>query len=110
MLSILEINEKLIPLQKQYKNVVKIGIAGSYARGEETLESDLDIVLDGDSMRQDISDKIKELFSPLIVDTLWLDLLKKEDQEADEFCKKIGMPINMDSVYKTIKREVIWIS
>lgn len=102
------ISEVLLQIEEKYNHSVKLGIAGSYANGKSTEESDLDIVIDGDSMRQDIAEDIKSSF-PIQVDTLWLDLLKKEDDDMDLFCKENDLPINEDSVYKTIRKEVIWI-
>lgn len=40
-----EINNKIITYLSQY-NPVKIGIFGSYARNEDTAESDIDILVD----------------------------------------------------------------
>jgi predicted nucleotidyltransferase len=40
-----EINNKIISYLKKY-DPVKIGIFGSYARGEETRNSDIDILVD----------------------------------------------------------------
>ena len=102
------ISKILKQIEDKYHHSIKLGIAGSYANGRATAESDLDIIIDGDSMRLDIAEDIKSSF-PIQVDTLWLDLLKKEDDDMDLFCKENDLPINEDSVYKTIRKEVIWI-
>jgi predicted nucleotidyltransferase len=42
-----EIIKELVEIKKRYQNnIVKIGIFGSYARGESTVESDIDIVIE----------------------------------------------------------------
>ena len=107
MLSVDTIRDTLKPLYGQYDNI-KIGIAGSYANNKETKESDLDIVIDGDSTRLDIVEYIKGLFN-IPVDVLWVNLMKQEDEELDAFAIEMELPINNNSVYKTVMREVIWI-
>lgn len=87
---------------------VRIGLAGSYANNSATVNSDIDVVIDGDSMRMDIAEYIKNLFN-VPVDILWLELLKKDDEELDRFALSVGLPENEYSVYKTIKREVEWV-
>jgi predicted nucleotidyltransferase len=87
---------------------IRLGIAGSYANGNQTDYSDIDIVIDGDSMRVDIMEYIKNLFN-VSVDILWVDLMKKEDEELDNFALENELPINQHSVYKTVMREVIWV-
>lgn len=87
---------------------VRIGLAGSYANNSATADSDIDVVIDGDSMRMDIAEHIKNLFN-VPVDILWLELLKKDDEELDRFALSVGLPENEYSVYKTIKREVEWV-
>ena len=107
MLSLENIKDTLKPLYNQYDNI-KIGVAGSYANNKATTDSDLDIVIDGDSTRLDIMEYIKELFN-VPVDVLWVNLMKQEDEELDAFAIKMELPINENSVYKTVMREVIWI-
>lgn len=107
MLSLEMIKNTLKPLYNQYDNI-KIGIAGSYANDSVTADSDLDIVIDGDSTRLDIMEYIKEAFD-IPVDVLWVNLMKQEDEELDAFAVKMELPINENSVYKTVMREVIWI-
>ena len=94
-------------LKSVYNNYdgVRIGLAGSYANNSATANSDIDVVIDGDSMRMDIAEYIKNLFN-VPVDILWLELLKKDDEELDRFALSVGLPENEYSVYKTIKREV----
>jgi predicted nucleotidyltransferase len=87
---------------------IRLGIAGSYANGNQNDCSDIDIVIDGDSMRVDIMEYIRNLFN-VSVDILWVDLMKNEDEELDKFAMENGLPINQYSVYKTVMSEVIWV-
>lgn len=107
MLSLENIRDTLEPLYNQYDNI-KIGVAGSYANNKATTDSDLDIVIDGDSTRLDIMEYIKGLFN-VPVDVLWVNLMKQEDEELDAFALKMELPINKNSTYKTVMREIIWI-
>lgn len=91
----------------KYDNI-RLGIAGSYANGTQRDNSDIDVVIDGDSMRVEIMEYIKGLFE-VAVDVLWLDLMKKEDDELDRFAIDNGLPINQYSAYKTVMQEVKWI-
>ena len=68
----------------------------------QKLSSDIDVVMEGDSMRVDIMEYIK-------IDVLWVDLMKKEDDELDRFAVANGLPINKYSAYKTVMQEVRWI-
>ena len=86
---------------------ISYGIAGSYARGEEEKTSDLDIVVNSELSIDEI-EIIKSSFDTE-VDILLLPLLKKEDEELDNMLQNMDLPINKDSVYKTVLREVIWI-
>lgn len=91
----------------KYDNI-RLGIAGSYANGTQRENSDIDVVIDGDSMRVEIMEYIKGLFE-VAVDVLWLDLMKKEDDELDKFALENGLPVNQYSSYKTVIQEVKWI-
>lgn len=91
----------------EYDNI-RLGIAGSYVNGTQKFSSDIDVVIEGDSMRVDIIEYIKSLFDAT-VDVLWVDLMKKEDDELDRFALENGLPINKYSAYKTIMQEVRWI-
>ncbi len=102
-----DIIKALRQVYTKYDNI-RLGIAGSYANGTQNLSSDIDIVIDGDSMQVDIMEYIKSLFK-VTVDVLWLDLMKKEDEELDKFAVENGLPINEYSAYKTVMQEVKWI-
>lgn len=108
MLTIENIKDTLKPLYSQYDDIYKIGIAGSYATNRATEESDIDIVIEGDSTRVDIMERIKESFNEP-VDVLWANLMKQEDEELDRFAAEMELPVNEHSVYKTVMREVIWV-
>ena len=51
---------------------------------------------------------IKSKFDGTDVDVLLLGLLKQEDEEMDSFFKEMGLPINNESVYKNVSKEVVW--
>ena len=88
---------------------VRIGVAGSFARGENTKDSDIDLVFDTDKLTFQDIEKIKNLFPLVQVDVLQLPLLKEQDEKDDLFLEKIGFAPNEDSVYKNIMREVLWL-
>ena len=58
ILDYLSSNKELFRL---HFGVVKIGIFGSYARGEETSKSDIDIIVEFDENTDDLFDKKYEL-------------------------------------------------
>lgn len=87
---------------------IKLGVAGSYANGNQHVDSDIDIVVDGDSTRVDIMEYIKGLFN-MKVDVLWVDLMKQEDDDLDKFAQQSGLSANPYSVYKTVMKEVKWV-
>lgn len=103
-----EIEDILRQAAVQYEGF-RIGIAGSYANNTQTKKSDIDVVIDGDSTRNDIAEHIKNLFLDECVDVLWLELMREEDEELDRLAISIGASINKDSVCKTVLKEVRWI-
>lgn len=107
MINHAEILDILKSVYNKYDGV-RIGLAGSFANNTATSTSDIDIVIDGDSMRMDIAEYIRSLFN-IPVDILWLELLKEDDEELDRFALSIGLPENEYSAYKTIKKEVEWV-
>lgn len=107
MISRTEILDTLKGVYNKYDGI-RLGLAGSYANNMATKNSDIDVVIDGDSMRMDIAEYIKSLFL-LPVDILWLELLKEDDEEMDRFARSIGVPENEYSVYKIIRKEVQWV-
>ena len=106
----MKLNDIITILKQVYSKYdnIRLGIAGSYANNTQKPSSDIDIVIEGDSMRVDIMEYIKSLFD-ITVDVLWVDLMKKEDDELDRFAVENGLPINKYSVYKTVMQEVRWI-
>mgnify|MGYP001069471086 CR=1 FL=1 len=106
----MKLNDIIAILREVYNKYdnIRLGIAGSYVNDTQQSSSDIDVVIDGDSMRVDIMDYIKSLFD-ITVDVLWVDLMKKEDDELDRFAVENGLPINKYSAYKTVMREVRWI-
>ena len=106
----MKLNDIIAILREVYNKYdnIRLGIAGSYVNDTQQSSGDIDVVIDGDSMRVDIMDYIKSLFD-ITVDVLWVDLMKKEDDELDRFALENGLPINKYSAYKTVMREVRWI-
>ena len=96
----MKLNDIITILKQVYNKYdnIRLGVAGSYANGNEKSSSDIDVVIDGDSMRVDIT-----------VDVLWVDLMKQEDDELDRFAVENGLPVNQYSAYKTVMQEVRWI-
>ena len=99
--------KELEHISLDYPNL-RFGLAGSYARGEETSSSDVDIVVDTDMLTIEQIDNIKERFN-MDVDVVQLKLLENEDMQLDKFSVEHNLPINEDSAYKSISREVIWV-
>lgn len=106
----MKLNDIISILQTAYEKYdnVKLGVAGSYVNGTQREDSDIDIVIDGDSTRTDIMYYIKGLFD-MTVDILWVDLMRKEDEQLDRFALDNDLPINQFSVYKTVMQEVRWV-
>ena len=71
-----EIKAKIIPIAKQY-NVSKVYLFGSYARGEEDENSDIDIALEleDESQYLDVYGKISSIFKGDVDILLVSDLL-----------------------------------
>ena len=106
----MKLDDIIVILKQVYNKYdnIRLGIAGSYANGTQKSSSDIDIVIDGDSMQVDIMEYVKSLFK-ITVDVLWVELMKKEDEKLDKFAIENGLPINEYSVYKTVMQEVKWI-
>lgn len=106
----MNLNDIMSTLRKVYDKYsgIRLGIAGSFANGTQKPGSDIDIVIDGDSMRVDIMEYIKSQFQ-YEVDVLWVELMKQEDEEMDKFALENDLPINKFSVYKTVMQEVLWV-
>lgn len=106
----MDLNDIMSTLRKVYDKYsgIRLGIAGSFANGTQKPDSDIDIVIDGDSMRVDIMEYIKSQFQTE-VDVLWVELMKREDEEMDKFALENDLPINKFSVYKTVMQEVLWV-
>lgn len=89
-------------------NGYHLGLAGSYVRGEESSESDIDIIVDKDMLSIEQIEFIKSNFS-IKVDVVQLPLLKQEDEMLDATLVSIGLPKNKFSAYKEIMKEVEWV-
>ena len=106
----MNLDDIMSTLRKVYDKYsgIRLGIAGSFANGTQKPGSDIDVVIDGDSMRVDIMEYIKSQFQ-YEVDVLWVELMKQEDEEMDKFALENDLPINKFSVYKTVMQEVLWV-
>lgn len=106
----MNLNDIMSTLRKVYDKYsgIRLGIAGSFANGTQKPGSDIDVVIDGDSMRVDIMEYIKSQFQ-YEVDVLWVELMMQEDEEMDKFALENDLPINKFSVYKTVMQEVLWV-
>ncbi len=106
----MNLNDIMSTLRKVYDKYsgIRLGVAGSFANGTQNPDSDIDVVIDGDSMRVDITEYIKSQFQ-YEVDVLWVDLMKQEDEAMDKFALENDLPINKFSVYKTVMQEVLWV-
>ena len=106
----MNLDDIMSTLRKVYDKYsgIRLGIAGSFANGTQKPGSDIDVVIDGDSMRVDIMEYIKSQFQ-YEVDILWVELMKQEDEEMDKFALENDLPINKFSVYKTVMQEVLWV-
>ncbi len=105
-----EIINTLNTIKKQDQfSKYRFGLAGSYAKGTAQPDSDIDIVVSTSNLSPVQIDSIKSSFNDADVDVLQLDLLREEDESLDRFAIQMGLPINNNSVYKTVSREVIWV-
>ncbi|MDB8712069.1 nucleotidyltransferase family protein [Mediterraneibacter gnavus] len=99
-----------ISLLKSILGVDKIGLAGSYSKGNAKKYSDIDIVFDCDLPLESI--ELVRLFVKNELgkksDVLCLPAMKLEDDELDNFSESLGLGVVECSVYKNVMREVIW--
>lgn len=92
----------------------KVGLAGSFARGTNRKSSDIDVVLsyeidtDDTDLLMFVKDCIKKECDYKI-DVVHLERLAIEDEELDNHVKSLDLPINDESAYKNILKDVIWI-
>ena len=93
----MNLNDIMSTLRKVYDKYsgIRLGIAGSFANGTQKPGSDIDVVIDGDSMRVDIMEYIKSQFQTE-VDVLWVELMKQEDEEMDKFALENDLPFLAD--------------
>lgn len=93
---------------------VRLGYAGSYARGKAKINSDLDIVVEGKrTLSSDeyfaIYNKLKQLLK-IKFDIVDLVALKEDDAKMDDMLLDMGLEANESSAYKTMKKEAIWMN
>lgn len=93
---------------------VRLGYAGSYARGKARVNSDLDVVVEGKKALScdeylAIYNKLKQLLH-IKFDIVDLVALKDDDVEMDNMLLDMGLEVNENSAYKTMKKEAIWMN
>lgn len=93
---------------------VRLGYAGSYARGKAKINSDLDIVVEGKrTLSSDeyfaIYNKLKQLLK-IKFDIVDLVALEEDDAKMDDMLLNMGLEANESSAYKTMKKEAIWMN
>ena len=90
-----EIKMKIIPVLKEYR-VTRAGIFGSYARGEQKKDSDIDIL---------------KVFKEIVEELPFLTLQTKKDcyTNPDDFWIKYNSytQIRFDDGLRSIKREIV---
>lgn len=106
--------DTLKELKSRYR-YISIGLAGSYLKGSNTSESDVDVILDAnDSVVEDLevnTDIYNFLYNKLgkEIDMVWVSLLKKSSDMSDELAKELGVDIDGNTPYRSIMRDVMWI-
>ena len=93
----------------QFSNI-QLGLFGSYARNEQTNNSDIDIVLKSTKQLLLVYDGIEEVLQSYVKANLGLecDVVDYADLEVDyEDAKKLG--IEEFTLKPTIDREAVWI-
>lgn len=109
--SILEVLKELSVIYRD----IKFGLAGSYANGTYTKDSDVDIVLDASDDIMGSVEVNTELYNKLTdkigknIDLVWLRLLKDDSDDSDKLATELGISINEYTPYRNIMREAIWI-
>jgi len=94
--SIIDLLRSELPVLQQRFRVREIGIVGSYARGEQTDESDLDLVVDfSEPIGWDVAD-LKEYLEDLL--SLPVDLILK------------GGVLRRPRLFAAITRDVIYVT
>lgn len=89
-------------------------MAGSFARGKNRKGSDINAVLSYELDKDDtdllifVEGYIKNECG-YKVDVLHLERLAVEDEELDNHAKSLDLPINDESAYKNILKDVIWV-
>lgn len=88
--------------------------AGSYARGQATEKSDLDIIIAGEQELPGddyfkVYNVLKEV-ARIKFDIVDFTALKEDDDKMDRMLLDMGLSINDSSAYKTIEKETVWMN
>ncbi len=92
----------------------RFGYAGSYAKGQAQENSDLDILVKGQEALSSnayftIYHTLKNIL-PVHFDIVDLTALEEDDLIIDKKLLEMGLAINTESAYKTMKNDVIWMN
>lgn len=113
MLTALDI-QKIFDRLYQLNLGCHFGYAGSYARGQAKENSDLDILVEGTgTLSNDAYFMIYHTLEKLInihFDIVDLAALEEDDRMMDKKLLEMGLNINTKSAYKTMMKDVVWVS
>jgi len=93
----------IINLASKYPIITKVGIFGSYARGEQTAESDIDILFDYDRIDEDSLLEILNYSAELEKEFIKFNI------EHDYISYKGVMESPSSKIRNKILHEVVWI-
>lgn len=102
---------EVLGLLKSLNFKYRLGVVGSVARGEETVNSDIDIFVEGNMLSIQEIELIKSAIQNAFnkdCDVIQSLLAKEEDEKLDKLSKSLGLGENKNSSYKNMIREVIW--
>ena len=95
----------------------RIGLAGSFVRDGQRLDSDIDIVIEPSDTSQAYTFLLYQTLSTYMenhletgYDLVWLNLLAEQDKEEDQLLSEYGIPADNTSPYKMIVKEVEWVA
>lgn len=103
--------ENILEVLKGMNFRLRLGVVGSFARGDYNDESDIDIFVDGDMLSFDELDRIKNTIKQKFerdCDVIQSKLALEEDIELDKLSIAVCGHTNNESSYKNMIREVIW--
>lgn len=124
MLKFLETRDEVVDLlhylsDNTLLSSFKLGVAGSYAAGDNKKSSPIDIVLklrDGENKDLvgsfEVAYQVHRLMDSVYsnkIHIIWLDLLEKDEESLLNFVRIQGVEVNPESAYTNIVEGVYWI-